>query len=111
MKVNDVEYHSFLKLTEGVRQRDETGVIIPQVACSIAGHPSLKGGEWSAQHKLPSVHFELDGHDQLGIRLADFFNVPNAKLVGKQLFLNVRTVPLSGLYMQVSARKMFTFIV
>ncbi|KAI0799853.1 hypothetical protein BC629DRAFT_203145 [Irpex lacteus] len=99
-RVNDVEYHSFLKLAEGIRQRDETGVIIPQIACNIAGHPSLKGSQWSAPHKIPSVYFKLDGHDQLGIRLADFFNVPNAKLVGKQLFLNVRTVPLSGLYMQ-----------
>lgn len=54
-------YHTFMKLTDGNVQKDNTGVIIPQTIYGRA--------DGESHRKLPSIHFAVDGDKKLGVRL------------------------------------------
>lgn len=97
-----MEYHTFMKLTNGYIQKDNTGVIIPQMIYSLIDDPAAN--KWFAHSRLPPIHFTLDYSDKVGVRLSHLLKASAAQPLSSKSQPTVRapSMPIAGVVICVS---------
>ncbi|KAI0799844.1 hypothetical protein BC629DRAFT_201623 [Irpex lacteus] len=94
--LDGMEYHTFMKLTNGYIQKDNTGVIIPQMIYSLIDDPAAN--KWFAQSRLPPIHFTLDHSDKVGVRLSHLLKASVAQPLSSksQPTMRAPSMPIAG---------------